>query len=114
MLPRVELVAQSVTAFAVPVPGPLPPEQPAVVAPPFESVQRVAAVPLTVPAVRIFVSVPCSPVSAVPPLTDKLVFAVIVVPVMAAGVVPPIAPGLGKETVEPPRATAVPAILIEE
>ncbi len=43
-----------------------------------------------------------------------LVFAVTVVKVAAAGVVPPITPGLGKEDVEPPNATEVPAMVMEE
>jgi len=38
---------------------PVPAVHPTVVAPPFASVQRVAAVPDTVPEVRIFASVPC-------------------------------------------------------
>ena len=53
-------------------------------------------------------------VSAVPALMTKLVLAVNVVNVPAAGVVPPIAPGDGNETVEPPRETEVPAMVIAE
>lgn len=44
----------------------------------------------------------------------RLVLAVIVVPVIAAGVVPPIAPGDGKDDVDPPNDTEVPAIVIAE
>ena len=85
-----------------------------VVAPPLASVQSRALVPLTVPAVNSFVSVPCVPVCAVPPLMVRLVFAVIVVPVIAAGVPPPIAPGFGREEVEPPSDTDVPAMVMAE
>lgn len=53
------------------------------------------------------------------PAAAQLVVELNVVPVKvvnepAAGVVPPIAPGLGKEEVEPPKATEVPAIVIDE
>jgi len=52
--------------------------------------------------------------ACVRPASVTLVFAVITVPVIAAGVVPPIAPGLGSDEVEPPKATDVPAIVIVE
>jgi hypothetical protein len=50
----------------------------------------------------------------VPPFTPSvaLLVPVIVVAATDPGVVPPIAPGLGSDEVEPPRATDVPAIVI--
>lgn len=50
-----EFAVQVVGLVVVPNVG-----QPLVVAPPFESVQRLAAVPETVPAVKSAVSVPCA------------------------------------------------------
>jgi hypothetical protein len=52
----------------------------------------------------------------VPPFTPSVALLVPVIVVNAAvpGVVPPIAPGAGKEEVEPPRETDVPPIVIAE
>jgi hypothetical protein len=89
-----------------------PAEHPDVVAPPLESVQRVAAVPEIVPADSRAVSVPCTDVRVPDPFSTNDVLAVSAVKVPAAGVVPPIAPGLGRDDVEPPRETDVPAIVM--
>src|SRR3981189_2840560 len=69
-------------------------KHPIVVAPPFASVQRVFVVPLTVPALKSLLSVPCTLVCAVEPFTVSEVVAFSVVNLPLFGVVIPIVLGI--------------------